>query len=307
MKVDSHTIELSNADKVLFPDDGITKGDLVDYYHRMADRILSYLEERPVMLQRFPDGLGDSGFYQKQASDYFPDWITKATVELKDRDEIRSMVVCNDAATLVYLANQACITLHAWLSRRSAPDRPDRMIFDLDPAGGDFAGVREAARHLREVLEHVGLTPYVMTTGSKGLHVAVPLKPETSFNRVRNFARDLATVIVGQQPDRYTIEPRKEKRKQRLFLDYLRNGYGQTAVAPYAVRAKAGAPIATPLDWNELSDSSLSSDRYTLGNIFRRLGQKDDPWADMDRDARGLAAPRKLLSELIEARSGNTS
>jgi bifunctional non-homologous end joining protein LigD len=307
MKVDSHTIELSNTDKVLFPDDGITKGDLVDYYHRMADRILPYLEERPVMLQRFPDGLGDSGFYQKQASDYFPDWIAKATVALKEKDEFRSMVVCNDAATLVYLANQACITLHAWLSRRAQLVRPDRMIFDLDPAGDDFAEVREAARRLREVLEHVGLTPYVMTTGSKGLHVAVPLKPETSFDRVRHFARDLATFIAERQPDRYTVEPRKEKRKQRLFLDYLRNGYGQTAVVPYAVRANAGAPIATPLDWDELSDGSLESNRYTMRNIFRRLGQKDDPWARMGRHARGLAKPQKRLSALIPARNGNAA
>ncbi|MGW8187538.1 MAG: non-homologous end-joining DNA ligase LigD, partial [Desulfobacterales bacterium] len=180
------------------------------------------------------------------------------------------------------------------------PGRPDRMIFDLDPAGDDFAEVREAARNLREVLEQVGLTPYVMTTGSKGLHVAVPLKPETSFDRVRHFARDLATFIVRQQPDLYTVEPRKEKRKQRLFLDYLRNGYGQTAVAPYAVRAKAGAPIATPLDWNELSDGRLRSDRYTLRNIFRRLGQKDDPWADMNRHARLLTTPQNRLAEMLD-------
>jgi bifunctional non-homologous end joining protein LigD len=307
MKVDSHIIELSNRDKVLFPQDDITKGDLIDYYHRMADRILPYLEERPVMLQRFPDGIAETGFYQKQVSDYFPDWITKVTVGLKDRDEVRSMVVCNDAATLVYLANQARITLHAWLSRRTSLNWPDRMIFDLDPADDDFAGVREAARQLREVIEEVGLTPYVMTTGSKGLHVAVPLKPGASFDAVRDFARELATYVADRHADSYTLEPRKEKRKQRLFLDYLRNGYGQAAVVPYAVRAKAGAAIATPLDWEELSDSSLRSNRYTLRNIFRRLGQKDDPWADMDRDARGLAAPRKLLSELIEARSGNTS
>ena len=257
MKVDSHIIELSNRDKVLFPQDDITKGDLIDYYHRMADRILPYLEERPVMLQRFPDGIAETGFYQKQVSEYFPDWITKITVGLKDRDEIRSMVVCNDAATLVYLANQACITLHAWLSRRASLDRPNRMIFDLDPAGDDFVGVRDAARHLREVIEEVGLAPYVMTTGSKGLHVAVPLKLGASFDAVRDFARELATYVADQHADSYTLEPRKEKREQRLFLDYLRNGYGQTAVVPYAVRAKAGAAIATPLDWEELSDSSL--------------------------------------------------
>jgi len=301
MKVDSHTIDLSNADKILFPEDGITKGDLIDDYRRMADRILPYLEGRPLMLQRFPDGIAETGFYQKQASDYFPDWITTATVQLKDRDEVRTMVVCNDAATLVYLANQACITLHAWLSRRASLNRPDRMIFDLDPAGDDFAGVREAALQLRKVIEEVGLAPYVMTTGSKGLHVAVPLKPGASFDAVRDFARELATYVADRHADRYTLEPRKEKREQRLFLDYLRNGYGQTAVVPYAVRAKAGAAIATPLDWEELSDSSLRSNRYTLRNIFRRLGQKDDPWADMDRDARGLAAPRKRLTDMIDA------
>ncbi|MGA9234476.1 MAG: non-homologous end-joining DNA ligase [Desulfobacterales bacterium] len=301
MKVDSRTIELSNADKVLFPEDGITKSDLIDYYHRMADRILPYLEDRPIMLQRFPDGIAETGFYQKQASDYFPDWIPTATVELKDRDEVQSMVVCNDAATLVYLANQACITLHAWLSRRATSHRPDRMIFDLDPAGDDFEEVCEAARHLREVLEHVGLTPYVMTTGSKGLHVAVPLKPGASFDDVRDFARDLATYLVDRHADRYTIEPRKEKRERRLYLDYLRNGYGQTAVGPYAIRAKAGAPIATPLDWEELSDGRLRSNRYTLRNIFRRLGQKDDPWSDMDRHARPLTTPQKRLAEMIDS------
>ena len=301
MKVDSHTIELSNRDKVLFPEDDITKGDLIDYYHRMANRILPYLEERPVMLQRFPDGIAETGFYQKQVSDYFPDWITKVTVDLKDRDEARSMVVCNDDATLMYLANQACITLHAWLSRRAKLDRPDRMIFDLDPAGDDFAAVREAARHLREIIEYVGLTPYVMTTGSKGLHVAVPLKPGASFDAVRDFARELATHLVDQYADRYTVEPRKDKRERRLYLDYLRNGYGQTAVVPYAVRAKAGAPIATPLDWDELSDGSLASSRYTMRNIFRRLGQKDDPWADMDRHARELTTSQNGLAEMIDA------
>lgn len=300
MKIDSHTIEVSNRDKVLFPDDGITKGELIDYYLRMADRILPHLEDRPVMLQRFPDGVGHKGFYQKQVSDYFPAWITKVKIKLKqEQDEFRSMAACNDAATLVYLANQACITLHAWLSRRAKLDRPDRMVFDLDPAADDFAGVCEAARHLRDMIENVGLAPHVMTTGSKGLHVAVPLKPEASFDTVRHFARDVVSFLADQHAKRYTIESRKEKRGQRLFLDYLRNGYGQTAVVPYAVRAMAGAPIATPLDWEELSDGRLRSNRYTLRNIFRRLGQKDDPWSEMDRHARPLAAAQKGLAAMI--------
>jgi bifunctional non-homologous end joining protein LigD len=303
MKVGSHTVELSNSDKVLFPEDGITKGDLIDYYHRMADRILPYLQDRPIMLQRFPDGIDGGGFYQKQASNYFPDWITKVIVNLKEVEETRSMVVCGDAATLIYLANQACITLHAWLSRRKALNRPDRMIFDLDPTGDDFEHVREAARLLHDALVHVGLRPYVMTTGSEGLHVAAPLKPEASFDTVRDFAFRLASLLAERHSGRYTTESRKEKRQRRVFLDYLRNGYGQTAVVPYAVRAKAGAPVATPLDWAELADSSLTSNKYTLGNIFRRLGQKDDPWADMARHARTLKAPYERLSELIAAES----
>ena len=175
------------------------------------------------------------------------------------------------------------------------------MIFDLDPAAEDFDAVREAARHLRDALEQVGLKPYAMTTGSKGLHVAVPLKPEASFDAVRQFARDLASWLADHDADRYTIEPRREKREKRLFLDYLRNGYGQTAVVPYAVRAKPGAPIATPLDWDELADSSLRSNAYTMHNIFRRLGQKDDPWRDMHRHPQTLAKPQKRLAEIIDA------
>jgi len=301
MKVGSHTIELSNQNKVLFPQDGITKGDLIDYYERMAGRILPYLKDRPIMLQRFPDGIEDEGFYQKQTSDYFPDWIKRVKVELKDQNQVQSMVACNDAATLVYLANQACITLHAWLSRAAALDLPDRMIFDLDPTGDDFAAVRKAARHLRDALEQVGLRSYVMTTGSKGLHVAVPLKPEASFDAVREFARGLASLLADHDSDRYTIEPRKVKREKRLFLDYLRNAYGQTAVVPYAVRAKPGAPVATPLDWDELGDSSLRSNRYTMQNVFRRLGQKDNPWHGMHRHPQTLAKPQKRLAGIIDA------
>jgi bifunctional non-homologous end joining protein LigD len=304
VKVDSRVIELSNRSKVMFPDDGLTKGDLIDYYRRMACRMIPHLAERPVMLQRFPDGIAAEGFYQRQAPDYFPDWIERVEIGLKGQDRDQSMVICQDAATLVYLSSQACITPHPWLSRRAALDRPDRMIFDLDPSTDDFAGACDAARRLRDILERVGLRSYVMTTGSKGLHVTVPLRPEASFDSVRGFARDVVAFLADRHPDRYTTESRREKRGNRLFLDYLRNSYAQTAVVPYAVRARAGAPVATPLDWEELGDSCVRPDQYTIGNIFRRLGHKEDPWSRLPRQARSLRRVRESLADMIGDRSG---
>jgi bifunctional non-homologous end joining protein LigD len=243
-------------------------------------------------MHRFPNGIHEQGFFQKEAPEYFPDWITRAPVELKEAGGQQLQVVCDKAATLVYLANQACITPHAWLSRLENLAHPDKMIFDLDPPGDDFDPVRAAALALKEMLEQAGLVPYLMTTGSKGLHVVVPLDRSDHFDTVREFARELANVLAQREPDRFTTEVRKDQRKGRLFLDYLRNAYGQTAVAAYAVRAKPGAPIATPLDWEEISATRLDSQRYHIGNIFRRLGKKDDPWKGMMEKARSVSEAR---------------
>jgi bifunctional non-homologous end joining protein LigD len=298
-------LTVSHMDKVFFPDAGLTKGDVVEYYRRLADTMLPHLRDRPLSLQRFPDGIGEEGFYQKDAPDYFPVWIRRVEVEVKEDKATQPQVVCDDAASLVYLASQACLTLHPWLSRADALDRPDKLIFDLDPPDDDFGPVRAAARALRGLLDDVGLVPYLMTTGSRGLHVAVPLDRQAEFDDVRAFAHDLAALLARREPKRFTVATRKAERKGRLFLDYLRNAYGQTAVAPYALRAKPGAPVATPLDWDELDDASLRSQTYTLGNIFRRLGQKDDPWRQMMRHRRSLDDPRQRLDGwLAEERSG---
>jgi len=295
LNVDGQTIEISNKDKLFFPDAGITKGDLIDYYRRIAQTILPYMQERPLSMQRFPDGIEGEGFYQKQVPDYFPDWIDQVSVKVKEDETEQFQVVCNNAATLVYLANQACITPHLWLSRQDKLDYPDRLIFDLDPPGDDFESVRFAAQLLREALEEVGLTPLVMTTGSRGLHVVTPLDRQADFDSVRAFARELVELLANREPDRLTVEPRKNKRKGRLFLDYLRNAYAQTATAPYAVRAKPGAPVATPLDWHELNNSELHSQQYNLGNIFRRLSQKTDPWqGKMDQTGSLAQAQRQF-------------
>lgn len=296
IRFDSREVALSNTDKIFFPDVGLSKGDLIDYYRRMAETMVPYMRQRPITMHRFPDGIGADGFYQQKISDYFPDWIERVTVA-KEGGEITHVVV-DEPATLVYLANQGCITPHIWLSRQDRLHDPDRLIFDLDPPDNDFEPVRFAARKLHDILDEIGLIPFVMTTGSRGLHVVAPLDRQHSFDTVRSFARGLADVLAQRYPERLTTEQRKNKRKGRLFLDTTRNAYAQTSVAPYAVRAKPGAPVATPLDWGELGDSDMHPQRYTIENIFRRMGQKSDPWADIDRHTRNLDPPQEKLERL---------
>lgn len=292
-----YTVELSNPDKVLYPDEGITKFDLIEYYRELSDTILPHLRDRPLMMHRFPDGIGAFSFYQKEIGDYFPDWIER--IEVSKEDGTTTHVVCNNVATLVYLANQACITPHVWLSRVDRLDDPDQMVFDLDPPGDEFEPVRFAARQLKKLLDELQLPSYVKTTGSSGLHVCVPLDRSGDFDAVRSFARTLAAVLAEREPSRLTVEQRKNKRGGRLYLDTARNAYAQTAVAPYAIRPLAGAPVATPLDWHELQDADLDARTYTLSNIRRRLGQKDDPWRDMRKHGVRIATARKRLDCLL--------
>ena len=296
VEVEGRTVALSSLDKIFFPDAGLTKGDLIAYYRDVAPTMVPHMRGRAISMHRFPDGIDGEDFYQKNVPDYFPDWIRSETVS-KEGGEVEH-VVCDDAATLVYLANQACITPHVWLSRVDRLRRPDRMVFDLDPSDSSLERVRFAARKVRVALEELGFVPYLMTTGSRGFHVWVPLERKEDFDTVRAFAHDLAKVLASRHPDRLTVEQRKNKRGDRVFLDYLRNGYAQTAVTPYAVRARPGAPVATPIDWDELP--GMEPRRYTIENLSRRLAQKDDPWADMDDDLRPLGPARATLDEWLK-------
>ena len=281
---EGHRIDIKRGDKVLFPNSEISKRDLVDYYSRIAPQMLPHMEERPLTLRRFPDGIEKCGFFQKEAPDYYPDWIERIWVNTAKGGQ--DMVNGNSVGTLAYVANQGTVELHIGLSRLPDLDFPDQIIFDLDPPGrGDFEVVRRAAQHTHALCEELHLPSFLKTTGSKGLHVVIPIEPEYSFDVVRNFARNFAQILVDRYPDLYTLEHRINKRGGKLYLDVLRNGTGQTAIAPYSVRALPGAPIATPLDWNELSGKGLKSDSYNLGNIFRRLSQKDDPWDDFQRQS----------------------
>lgn len=293
------SVETSNEGKSLFPRGGPTKGDLIDHYERVWPRVRAHLRDRPLVMQRFPDGIADDGFYQKQVGDHFPDWIETVRVARRDADPQR-LVVCNTKATLAYLANQACVTPHLWLSRSDRLDTPDQLVFDLDPPGRGFAAVRSAARRCRALLDELGLYSVVKTTGSRGLHVIVPLRRGGGFDRVRAFARDAARLLAQRYPAELTTEQRKAKRRGRLYLDVARNAYAQTVVAPYAVRALPGAPVATPIAWSELDDPELDARAFRVGNLPERLARAD-PWRGWRRRARALGPARRRLAELDAA------
>ncbi|MEV2215518.1 non-homologous end-joining DNA ligase [Streptomyces sp. NPDC050997] len=294
-----HTVEVHRPDKVLFPGGGgakeYTKADLVDYHRSVAPFMLPHLRGRPLMVERHPDGIDGPRFMQKNTPENYPEWITR--VEVAKEGGTVCHTVCDDTATLLYLADQAGLTLHRWLSRVDSVERPDRMIFDLDPSGDDFEAVREAARLLGELLDELKLPSALMTTGSRGLHVVVPVDGRHDFDEIRGFARDIADVLVAGHPDRLTAAARKKDRGDRLYLDIQRNAHAQTAVAPYTVRAKPGAPVATPVTWGQLDDPALDARRWTIADAVEQA--RTDPWADIMRKGRALGPARRRLDALM--------
>jgi bifunctional non-homologous end joining protein LigD len=293
-----HEVEITRPDKVLFPRDGITKGDLVSYYVRVAPLMLPHLRDRPISMKRYPDGIDRFSFLQKDVHDSFPAWVRTEVVD-KAGGTLRQVIV-DDVDTLVYIANQACIELHVWLSRIAKRHYPDRMVIDFDPPQVGNPDVRRAAREAAAMLADLGLVPFVMASGSRGYHLHVPLVPRQDFDEVRAFARAFSRWIQSRDPERLTVEHRKNKRGGRIFIDVLRNGYAQTAVAPYSVRARDGAPVATPLGLSELSRSDMHPQRYTIRNLFRRVARRGDPWLAMAVSARTLTKPTRELRRRME-------
>lgn len=290
-------VEVTHPDRVLFPDDGITKGDLVGYYDEIAATMLPHVKGRPLMLQRFPRGIGEQGFVQQDVEGTLPDWMSWVEVDKQGGTVVHA--VADRGETLQWLANQDCITPHVWLSQRGRLDYPDRMIFDLDPSGkADFTAVRASAHTLADVLDGLGLVAYVRVTGSRGLHVVVPIDAGADFDSVRNFARDVAEVVAADDPEQRTLEARKAPRGDRVYLDVMRNAYAQTVVAPYAVRARPGAPVATPIEWAELDDASMRPDRFTIRDVAKRVADHGDPWANLPRHARSLTRPEDKLRRM---------
>ncbi len=294
VKINGKKIELSNTTKDFFPKAGISKGDVVNYYKKIWEYAEEYITDRPMVLQRFPDGIKGKGFYQKQTPDYFPKWISTIKVKTKKDNSSDKLVNCKNQQTLVYLANQGILTMHVWLSKKSKLNKPDRVVFDFDPSDDDFNKVRKAAKALKKLTDKENIPLYVMTSGSKGLHVVIPLKPEKKYETIRKISKNIARQIVDKHPDIFTLETSMKKRGSKVFIDYLRNSYAQTTVMPFSIRARKGAPVAVPLSWDEVGKKSLHPQKYNVNNVFRRVKRKKDPWEDFHKSAIDFKTFQKL-------------
>jgi len=289
IEIGGQTLSLSNQTKVLWPEDGFTKGDLVAYYRAVAPFMLPHLADRPLTLERYPDGVGRESFFEKNASKFLPGWIPTVSVKTESgrRDSVR-FIVCNDEATLVYVANLAAIVLHVWTSRQQTLDSPDFLFFDLDPHEGcTLATLAKVALALRDTLGEIGLKPLVKSSGGSGLHVVIPLSPRYDYEFCKGFAELVARTLNGRLPEATTLLRMPAKRPLgTVYLDYVQVGRGKTMVAPFSARARAGAPVSMPLDWAEVEamsrkrtrDTEAEFARFTLKNAPALLAERGDLW-----------------------------
>jgi bifunctional non-homologous end joining protein LigD len=276
---------ITHPEKVLFPDDGITKGELASYYEAIAPIMVPHIRARPVTMERYPAGIGKAGFMQKNVSKGFPEWLERAEVPKKG-GTVRHPLVC-DTRSLLWLANQNTITPHVWTSRAPNLSRPDICVFDLDPSEDDPDVLRATALGLRVLLNELALTSWVKTSGSKGFHIVVPLDGEAGFGEVWRFANAVGTVLVKRDPQHLTQEFSKADRGGRILIDTGRNGYSATFAAPYAIRAKPGAPVSAPCTWEELERGEVGPRTFTLRTMAGRIAGVGDLWSDM----RGQSLP----------------
>jgi bifunctional non-homologous end joining protein LigD len=285
------SVTITHPDKVLFPDDGITKGELAAYYEAVAPVMLPHVSGRPVTMERYHRGISAPGFFQKDVSKGFPDWLER--VEVPKKGGVVHHPLVTDVRSLLWLANQNCITPHVWTSRVPRLYYPDICVFDLDPSNDDEPDVlRAAAIALRDLLSELGLTSWIKTTGSKGFHIVVPLDGKTDMGKVAGFAHAVGTRLVERDPAHLTQEFAKIDRDGRIYVDTGRNGYSATFAAAYAVRAKPGAPVSAPCTWTELTSGEARPRSFTLRNTPDRIAVIGDVWADMQPQPLGEAIDR---------------
>ena len=289
---------ITHPDKILFPEDGITKGDLAAYYETMAPVILPHLRGRPLTMERYPGGIGEKGFWQKDVSRGFPSWLQR--VEVPKKDGVVHHPIVTDARSLLWITNQNTVTQHVWAARVPDLHHPDLCVFDLDPSRDDAAALREAVLALRDLLEELTLPSWVKTTGSKGFHIVVPLDETTPIDVVARFAHTVGTLFVSRAPDRLTQEFSKADRSGRIYVDTGRNGYSATFAAAYTVRARRGAPVSAPCTWEEIERGDVHPGTFTLRNMPERIRKAGDVWGGMRRRARSLKRPLEKLSRLIQ-------
>jgi bifunctional non-homologous end joining protein LigD len=294
---------ITHPEKILFPDPGITKGELAAYYETVAPVMLPHVAGRPITMERYPNGIDKPGFMQKDVSRGFPQWLERIEVPKKG-GTVRHPIV-RDARALLWLANRNCITPHVWVSRAPNLYQPDLCLFDLDPSREDEPDVlRAAALAVRDLMADFGLASWVKTSGSKGFHIAVPLDGEAGYGDVARFAHAAGALLVKQDPAHLTQEFSKADRGGRILVDTGRNGYSATFAAAYAVRPRPGAPVSAPCTWLELERGEVTPRAFTLKSMQGRLAAAGDPWREMLSCKQSLRAPTELLHERLRRFAG---
>jgi bifunctional non-homologous end joining protein LigD len=294
-------LSISHPEKVLFPDSGITKGDLCAYYQAIAPVMLPHVRGRPVTMERYPAGIDKKGFIQKDVAKGFPAWLERVEVPKRNGKESGAVhyPLANDERSLVWLANQNSITPHVWISRVPDLYRPDLCLFDLDPPGDDPKALRAAALAVRELLAELGLPCFVKTSGSKGFHIAVPLDTEADYELTWRFAHAAGAVLVKRHPDMFTQEFIKADRGGRILIDTGRNGPGATFAAVYAVRPKPGAPVSAPCTWEEIERETVGPRTFTLRTMAGRIGEAGDLWQGIGEQRQSLRGPMDTVQGLL--------
>ena len=289
---------ITHPEKILFPADGITKGELASYYEAIAPVMLPHLRRRPITMERFHHGIGAPGFFQKDVVKGFPEWLKR--VEVPKHGGTVHHPIANDVRSLLWLANQNSITIHVWPSRTPNLYNPDICIFDLDPSNeDDLDTLRTVALKLRELLSELGLPSWIKTSGSKGFHIAVPLNGKSEFGEVARFAHTVGRILVSHDPDHLTQEFHKVDRGGRILVDTGRNGYSATYAATYTVRARPGAPVSAPCTWEEIERGEVGPKAFTLRTMAQRIDATGDLWADMLKKKQSLKTPINLLSKSV--------
>lgn len=295
---------ITHPDKVLFPDDGITKGELAAYYQAVAPVMLPHLRRRPITMERFPAGIGEPGFLQKDVSRGFPRWLQR--VEVAKKGGVVHHPLAGDVRSLLWLANQNSITPHVWTSRAPNLDRPDLCVFDLDPSQDEPEVLRSAALALRDLLDSLGLPSWVKTSGSKGFHIVLPLDAKAGFGEVARFADRVGHLLVARDPAHLTQAFSKADRRGRILVDTGRNARGATMAAVYSVRARPGAPVSAPCTWEEVERGKVGPRSFTLRTMADRLAAVGDLWAGLARRRRSLTRAAARLERML-ARADETA
>jgi len=291
-------LTLSNLDKIYWPDEKITKGDLIDYYRSISHLILPYLKNRPMSLKRNPNGIKDKGFYHKDAGDIAPSWMKTADIHSESSNKIVHYLLCNDEKSLLFIANLGCIEMNPWNSTVRKMDYPDYIIMDIDPSEkNDFNQVIDVALVINEILKKGKLTGFCKTSGASGLHVYIPCYKKYTYDEAREFARIIATLVNEELPEITTLERSLSKRKKnQIYVDYLQNSRGQTLASAYSVRPRPGATVSTPLEWKEVKHGLLPSD-FTIKNVMKRFKRKGDLFKGVLGKGMNISKALQLLAK----------